>query len=144
MGKWLQANRKGTCASCRKPIEQGDQLWMKRKGHCLCELCGSIAEHEPEPEAGPMERGVVKDLEQFPPDAAETVIAQAMISFARQLDLGEVASRDQPAYFKELRQAILQLRLVFPPAPEADDTEQARSRRERRLMQTGDSDSPEF
>lgn len=144
MNGWFEARRAGTCSACKKPVAIGDQLYAKRKGTYLCELCGSIAEHEPEPEAGPIERGALKDLEQFPQEAADSAIAQAMISFARQMDLGEVSPRDQPAYLKELRQGLLQLRLAFPAAPEADETELVRSRRERRLMQTGDSDSPEF
>ena len=144
MGTWFEASRDGSCGRCRKPVAKGSQLYARRKGVYLCELCGSIAEHEPEPDAGPIEQGVLRDLRQFPAEAAGTVIAQALLSFARQLDEGDVSSRDQPSYLKEIRQGLLQLRLAWPAAPEADETEAVRSRRERRLMQTGDSDAPEF
>ena len=144
MGTWFEASRAGSCGRCRKPVAKGDQLYARRKGVYLCELCGSIAEHEPEPDAGPIEQGVIKDLEQFPADAGSSVIAQAMLSFARQLDQGDVTPRDQPSYFKEIRQGLLQLRMAYPAAPEADETQAARARRERRLMQTGDADNPEF
>jgi SpoVK/Ycf46/Vps4 family AAA+-type ATPase len=99
----------------------------------LCELCGSIAEHE-EPETGEVESGVLADLATLPPEASDRTIAKMMIAMARRIDYGDVADRDVAPITKEIRQMYAQLKLDYPPEPEEDDTERTRRRREKMLM----------
>lgn len=132
--KWIdEAERNTQCQRCRAQILIGQRFYYLRRGVYLCELCGSVAEHE-EPEIGDIEAGVLKDLSSLPPAASEGTIAQMMLSMARRIDLGDVADRDVAPITKEIRQMYMQLKLDFPPEPDEDDTEKSRKRRERMLM----------
>lgn len=132
--KWIDhSERNDTCSRCHSPTQVGQRIYWLRRGTILCELCGSMAEHE-EPEVGAVESGVQSDLDKLPPEAAESAVAQIALNNARRIDNGDVADRDIASLYKELRQAITQLRLDFPPKPEEDDTEKSRRRRERMLM----------
>jgi len=132
--KWIEsADRKTSCARCKALIEVGQRFYFLRRGTYLCELCGSIAEHE-QPEVGEVESGVLKDLDELPDEAAERTLAKLMLHTARRIDNGDVADRDIASLLKELRQMSSQLKLDFPPEPEEDDTEKSRKRRERMLM----------
>jgi len=132
--KWIDAaERKTQCSRCKAIIEIGQRFYYLRRGVYLCELCGSLAEHE-EPEIGKIEGGVLKDLEALPDEASEGTIAQMMLSMARRIDYGDVADRDVAPITKEIRQMYTQLKLDYPPKPEEDDTEKTRRRREKMLM----------
>ena len=134
MGVWYEeANRKSLCARCKGPIDIGQRVYQQRKGVYLCELDGSIAEHE-DPEVGEIEAGVLEDLDKLPDEASRGTIARLMISTARKIDYGDVADRDVAPLIKELRTLLIQLKDQFPPAPEDDETEKARKRREARLL----------
>lgn len=134
MSKWIEeAERKTSCARCQARIEVGQRFYWLRRGTNLCELCGSIAEHE-EPEVGEIESGVLEDLKQLPPEASDRTIAKLMLSTAKKIDNGDVADRDVAPLIKELRTLLVQLKDQFPPEPEDDETERARKRRERRLV----------
>jgi hypothetical protein len=108
-----------------------------RRGTYLCELDGSVAEHE-EPEIGEVESGVLEDLKALPDEASERAVAKLALNNARRIDSGDVADRDIAPLYKELRQMIAQLRLDFPPIAEDDETAKRRKRRERLLMMDGD------
>lgn len=132
--KWIDAaERKTQCSRCRAVIDIGQRFYYLRRGVYLCELDGSVAEHE-EPEIGDVESGVLEDLKTLPPEASDRTIAKMMISMARRIDNGDVADRDVAPITKEIRQMYAQLKLDFPPEPEEDDTEKTRRRRERMLL----------
>lgn len=132
--KWIEnAERNTSCARCHAQITVGQRFYYLKRGTYLCELCGSIAEHEV-PEVGEVESGVLKDLDDLPPEAAERALAKLALNNARRVDHGEVADRDIAPLYKELRQMMAQLKLDFPPKPEEDDTEKSRRRREQMLM----------
>lgn len=132
--KWIEnADRSTSCSRCHAQILIGSRFYYLRRGTYLCELCGSLAEHE-QPEIGYVESGVLKDLDVLPPEAAERTLAKMMISMARRIDNGDVADRDIAPITKEIRQMYAQLKLDFPPEPEEDDTEKSRRRREQMLM----------
>lgn len=140
MGKWIEeADRKTSCKRCNARIEVGERFYWQRKGTYLCELCGSMAEHE-EPEVGEVEAGVLEDLKQLPPEAGDRTIAKLMIKTARLIDSGEVADRDIAPLLKESRTQLVQLKDQFPPEPEDDETEKKRKRREKRLLMGGELD----
>jgi hypothetical protein len=82
---------------------------------------------------GAVESGVMESLKVFPPEALGTAPAQTMIYMARLLDRMEVNPRDVPAVSKEIRQALAQLEIMFPPVPEDDATAAAQKRRERKM-----------
>lgn len=137
--KWIEhSERPGACSRCSTPTTIGQRIYWLRRGTILCELCGSLAEHE-QPEIGEHEAGVLADLDDLPPEAKERTLAKTMIGVARRLDSSDVADRDYPSMVKELRQLLTQIKLEFPPVPEEDDTARARRRREQMLMQ-GDYD----
>jgi len=132
--KWIEAaDKKTSCSRCHAVIDVGQRFYYLRRGTYLCELCGSIAEHE-EPEVGEVESGVLEDLKQIPPEASDRTLAKMMLSMARRIDNGDVADRDIAAITKEIRQMYSQLKLDYPPEPEEDDTEKSRKRRERMIM----------
>jgi hypothetical protein len=140
VGKWIEAaDRKTSCARCHAVIEVGQRFWFQRRGTYFCELDGSLAEHE-EPEVGEHESGVLEDLKQLPPEASDRTLAKAMIGIAKRLDSGDVADRDLAPLILQIRALLTQLRDLYPPEPEDDDTEKARKRRERRLVRDGDFD----
>lgn len=136
MGKWIEEAERGiTCQRCKTKVPKGERFWYQRKGVYYCELCGSLAEHEV-PEAGKMERGVLKDFSSLPEEAAESTLGESMLYMARQLDSGDVAPRDVPPYMNQLRQNMDALRLMYPPTGEDDVTDQARNRRDAFLAAT--------
>lgn len=136
--KWIEeSERKSSCSRCKQIIEVGQRFYWLRRGTYLCELCGSIAEHE-EPEIGEHESGVLEDLKQMPPEAADRTVAKLMLGLAKRLDNGDVADRDYASLVKELRTMVIQLQQQFPSEPEDDDTERTRKRRETRLLMGGD------
>lgn len=139
-GRWIEeAERRVSCARCKARVEPGQRFWYARRGTYMCELCGSMAEHE-EPEVGEHESGALEDLKRLPPDAAGGTLAKLMIGLARKLDSTDTADRDYPVMTKELRQVLVQLRDQFPPEEEDDDTAKARKRRVRMMMLNGDYD----
>jgi hypothetical protein len=138
VAKWIEsADRVTSCARCKARIEIGQRFYYLRRGTYLCEMDGSIAEHD-EPEIGSIESGVMEDLSALPEDASKGTIAQMMIAMARRIDNGDVADRDVAPITKEIRQMHSQLKLDFPPEPEDDETEKRRKRRERLLMIDGE------
>lgn len=140
MAKWIESSeRKTSCARCHAVIEVGQRFYWQRKGTYLCELDGSIAEHE-EPVIGDYESGVLEDLKQLPPEAADRTIAKLMLGVARRMDGGDVADRDLPPMVLQLRAMLTQVKDLYPAEPEDDDTEKARKRRESRLMRDGNWD----
>lgn len=139
MGKWIEeADRKTSCSRCHAVIDVGQRFYYQRKGKYLCELDGSLAEHE-EPEVGDIEAGVIEDLKQLPPEAADRTLAKLMLATAKKIDNGDVADRDVAPLIKELRTLLVQLKDAFPAEPEDDETEAKRKRREARLVR-GDFD----
>lgn len=128
--RWIEeSERKTNCARCKSVIEQGERFYYQKRGTYLCELCGSLAEGE-EPEVGEMEQSVLEDLRGLPDEAGRSSLGQSMIHIARQLDNGDVATRDTPAYVKELRQNLAALKTLYPPVGDDDGTDQARKSRE--------------
>ena len=137
MSKWIEsADRATSCARCHARIEVGQRFWYQRRGTYLCELCGSIAEHEV-PEVGDVESGVLEDLDLLPEEASKGTIARLMIKTARLIDSGEVADRDIAPLLKEQRTQLAQLKDQYPPAQEDDETEKKRKRREKLLLMDG-------
>lgn len=138
MGKWIEeSDYKASCVQCHTEISRGTRFYWKRKGVYLCELCGSLAEHE-EPEVGDNEQGVISDLEKMPAEAAESTEAQMTLYMARQIDNSEVAPRDVPAMNLQMRQNLEALRARFPDAGEEDITNTSRSARDKFLESTFD------
>jgi hypothetical protein len=136
--RWIEeAERKTSCARCKARIEIGQRFYYLRKGTHLCELCGSVAEHE-EPEVGEVESGVLEDLKQLPPEASDRTIARMMVVTAKRIDNGDVADRDIAPLLKEIRQMLSQLKDDYPAEPDDDDTEDRRKRRQRRLLMDGE------
>lgn len=131
MGTWFSAKKDGNCGKCGAPIEAGDRMYAQRKGMYVCEQCGQIAEQLPE-DSGPMVTSVLANLDEFPPEVREGSLAQAMLYMARQLDMGEVAARDVAGFIKEIRQNYMQLRALYPPSGEEDETDFMAKRREER------------
>jgi hypothetical protein len=133
MGKWIEEAERGiTCVKCKSKVAKGDRFWYHRKGVYMCELCGSMAEHE-EPEVGAVEQGVLTDLAEMPDEASGTTLAQITLKMARDIDRDEIQPRDLAPYNKEMRQNIAALKELFPPAGEDDPTDIARKNRERML-----------
>lgn len=136
--RWIEeAERKTSCARCKARIEVGQRFYYLRKGTHLCELCGSVAEHE-EPEVGEVESGVLEDLKQLPPEASDRTIARMMVVTAKRIDNGDVADRDIAPLLKEIRQMLSQLKDDYPAEPDDDDTESMRKRRQKRLLMDGE------
>lgn len=136
--KWIEeSERKGSCSRCHASWDVGTRFYWLRRGTYLCELCGSIAEHE-EPEIGDTESGVLKELEQMPPEASDGALAKLMLGLARRIDTGDVADRDYGSLVKELRTMVIQIRDQYPAEPEDDETERTRKRREQRLLMGGE------
>jgi hypothetical protein len=138
MARWIEeANKKTSCARCHAVIEVGQRFYYLRRGTYLCEMDGSMAEHE-EPEVGEVESGVLEDLDKLPGEAANGTIAKLMLKTARLIDSGEVADRDIAPLLKESRTQLAQLQILYPPAQEDDDTQKSRKRREQMLMLDGE------
>lgn len=137
MGRWIEeANKLTSCARCHARIEIGKRFYYLRRGTYLCEMDGSLAEHE-EPEVGEVESGVLEDLDQLPDEASARTLAKTLLKTARLIDSGEVADRDIAPLILQLRTTLKQLQDQFPPAQEDDDTEKKRKRREKLLLMDG-------
>lgn len=90
------------------------------------------------PKEGGIEEALIKTIGKYPEEALDDALAVQVLYMARQLDLGEVAPREITQYTKEIRLNVLQLRDLFPPAEEGDDTEDRRERlQERRRREQG-------
>lgn len=136
MSKWIEeSEHKGSCVRCHESIDKGARIYWVRRGVVMCELCGSLAEHE-EPEVGYIERGVLNDLAHLPEEASDTTLAQTTLYMARAMDRNEVAPRDVAPYNKEMRQNIAALKEMYPSEGEDDITDQSRSKREKFLGAT--------
>jgi hypothetical protein len=137
MSGWGEARRLGKCPHCNTPVSPGDRIY-NRDGVWLCYTCGTEAEqHEGEIVVGGLEEAVIKDLGKFPDEARDGAFAQSMLLMARQLDHGDVNPREVTQYTKELRLMMMQLRDLFPPEIEDDETDAARKRRDRRARESG-------
>lgn len=136
MGRWIEAKRDGRCAHCGKPTAAGTEIWYKSAGVAYCQGCGLLDEAAPVT-VGPMEASVLKELAKLPPEAEEGLLAQSMLTLARNLDEGDVPPRERPQYTKELRIGLLTLQDAYPVAEEDDETEAARRKRERRAREGG-------
>jgi hypothetical protein len=136
VGRWFEAKRDGKCKNCKKPVAKGDEMYAKSAGVYLCGECGLVAENTG-PDLGPVEQAVEDDLATFPAEARRSAIAQSMLYMARQLDANDVSPRDVTNYTKEIRLGLLTLKDMYPPAEEADETELARQKRERRMREAG-------
>ena len=135
-GRWRDASRDGRCSHCGSPFVAGDRIWVKAAGTVYCDGCGLLDENVPHA-IGPIEAAVMKDLAKLPLEAGDGVLAQSMLSLARDLDAGDVPPRERPQYTKELRIGLLSLNDAYPSAEEDDETEVARRKRERRAREGG-------
>ena len=137
--RWGVAAGPVSCLGCKELITPGSDLWIKSKGIYYCSLCGAVAEAAGDDvKAGGIEEALIRDLGEFPGEAADTTLAKQSLYMARQLDNGEVAPREVTQYTKEIRLNLLQIRELYPPADDADDTETRRDRlNERRRREQG-------
>jgi hypothetical protein len=137
--QWGNSSGPIKCRGCKLAIPSGSDVWIKSKGVYYCGGCGILAEAAPdEVKAGGIEEGLLRDLAQFPEEAADTALAKMACVMARQIDCGEVAPREVTQYTKEIRLNFLQIRDLFPPLEDADDTETRREKlAERRRREQG-------
>lgn len=136
--RWDQATGAVKCCKCRTPIAPGQDIWLKAKGVYYCGGCGLEAEEAPAVRQGGIEEALLRDLDKFPDEAADTTLAKQSLYMARQLDCGEVSPREVTQYTKEIRLNLLQIRDLYPPADENDDTESRREAlQERRRRENG-------
>lgn len=139
--RWDSASGPVRCTNCKTPIAPGEDIWLKSKGvyYCHTKGCGQLAEAAgDEVKPGGIEEGLIKDLGEFPEEAADTAMAKAALYMARQLDAGEVSPREVTNYTKEIRLMFLQIRDLYPPADDSDDTETRREKlQERRRREQG-------
>lgn len=137
--RWDQATGPVRCVGCKQPIGPGQDIWLKSKGIYYCNLCGVVAEGAgDEVKAGGIEEALLRDLEDFPGEAADTTLAKQSLYMTRQLDAGEVGPREVTQYTKEIRLNLLQIRDLYPPAEDGDDTEDRSARlQERRRREQG-------
>lgn len=136
MANWFEAKRPGKCAHCAVPFEAGTEVYAKSAGVYYCQPCGSLAEVTT-PASGPLEAAVMQELARLPMEAATGLLAQTMLSLARDLDAGDVPPRERPQYTKELRIGLLTLQDAFPAQEEDDETAEAQRKRERRAREAG-------
>jgi hypothetical protein len=137
--RWDQATGPVKCCKCRQPIAPGQDIYLKSKGVYYCAGCGLGKEQAgDEVKQGGIEEALLRDLEEFPGEAADTTLAKQSLYMARQLDAGEVGPREVTQYTKEIRLNLLQIRDLYPPAEDGDDTEDRRERlAERRRRENG-------
>lgn len=136
MGNWFEAKRPGKCAHCGTPFEAGTEVYAKSAGVYYCQACGNLAEATA-PAAGQLETAVMQELARLPMEAGTGLLAQTMLSLARDLDAGDVPPRERPQYTKELRIGLLTLQDAFPAQEEDDETAEAQRKRERRAREAG-------
>lgn len=137
--RWDISHGPVKCCGCGDPIPPGTDIWLKSKGVYYCAVCGAIKEAAGESiKAGGIEESLLRDLEEFPGEAADTTLAKVALYMSRQLDEGEVAPREITQYTKEIRLNLLQIRDLYPPADDGDDTEDRAARlQERRRREQG-------
>lgn len=137
--RWESCAAPVRCRGCKLPIPPGADIYVKAKSVYYCGECGPVAEAAgDEVKAGGIEEGFLRDLDEFPDEAAATSMAKAARYMARQLDCGEVGPREVTQYTKEIRLSYMQLRELYPPEGEDDDTEQKRAKlQERRRREQG-------
>ena len=92
---------------------------------------------------GPMEEGVQSDLRRLPDDLRQGGIAMAALYAARQLDgldnAFDLPARDAAAFLAQLRHCLTELRALAPGQAEDDPTQDARDKRDKRLLHSVDS-----
>lgn len=137
--RWDKAAGPVRCRTCHAPIPPGTDIWIKSKGVYYCATDGVVAEAAGESvKQGGLEEALLRDLEAYPDEAADTTLGVAARYMARQLDNGEVAPREVTQYTKEIRLNLMQLRDLYPPDEDDDDTESRRDRlQERRRREQG-------
>jgi hypothetical protein len=137
--RWGEARGPVSCSGCKQLIGPGQDIWVKSKGVYYCAVCGAVAEASPdEVKARGIEEALLRDLEAFPGEAADTTLAKSALYMARALDCGEVAPREVTQYTKEIRLNLLQIRDLYPPADDGDDTEDRQQKlQERRRREQG-------
>lgn len=137
--RWANSNGPVRCVACGQPILPGSDVWIKSKGVYYCASDGALKEAAgDEIKAGGIQEALIRDLEHFPGEAADTTLAKAALYMAAQLDDGEVAPREITQYTKEIRLNLLQIRDLYPPAEDGDDTEDRAARLlERRRREQG-------
>lgn len=137
--KWEPASGPVRCRGCKAPCPPGEDIFIKSKGVYYCNSCGVLVEAAGDSiKEGGIEEGLIKDLDRFPPEAADTSLAKAALAMARQLDCGDVGPREYTQYTKEIRLNYLQLIDLYPPEGEVDDTEERRAKmQERRRREQG-------
>ena len=136
MGRWIEARRDGRCAHCGKPTLAGEEIWLKSAGVAYCQGCGVLDENAPVT-IGRLEASVLAELAKLPEEAATGLLAESMLSLARDLDSGDIPPRERPQYTKELRISLLSLQDAYPESEADDETEVARQKRERRARENG-------
>jgi hypothetical protein len=137
--QWGSSKGPVRCRGCQEPVLPGTDIWIKSKGVYYCSDCGVVAEAAgDEIKPGGIEEALLRDLSEFPGEAADTVLAKSALFMARQLDAGEVAPREVTQYTKEVRLCLLQVRELYPPAEDNDDTETRQAKfQERRRREAG-------
>lgn len=137
--RWENSSGPVRCRGCKQPCPPGADIWIKSKGVYYCNTCGLVAEAAGDSiKSGGIEEALLRDLEEFPGEAADTTLAKQSLYMAKQLDDGEVAPREVTQYTKEIRLNLLQIRDLYPPDEDGDDT-QARQEKlqERRRREQG-------
>lgn len=128
LGPKFKAKRDSLCSRCPREIKKDDTIRGAGRGEYVCWECAQVIQ-QAMPDMGANEAGIMHDLEFFPYDAQQGVIAQNTIHLARQLDGDGVIPRDVAAYVTAIRQNMVTLREMYPPKQEADETSQAQDRR---------------
>lgn len=126
--RWDQATGAVRCRACKLPIAPGEDIFIKSKSVYYCATDGPLAEAAGnEVKAGGLEEAFLRDLDAFPDEAGDLVLAKAALFMARQLDQGDVGPREVTLYTKEIRLNLLQIRELYPP----DDDDDMEARREK-------------
>lgn len=76
--------------------------------------------------AGPIERGVNRDLRLMGKEAKASALGALAVSLARRSDIPHVTASAAAQLAKELRATLLELAREFPPEREADELEKLR------------------
>ena len=137
--RWDQSSGPVRCRGCKGPIPPGADIWLKSKGVYYCNTCGVVAAAAGDSiKEGGIEEALLRDLEAFPGEAADTTLAKQSLYMAKQLDDGDVGPREVTQYTKEIRLNLLQIRDLYPPEEDGDDTEERREKlQERRRRENG-------
>jgi hypothetical protein len=81
-----------------------------------------------------IERAARKDLAAFPPLYRDSAIGRAYLMLARRLDAG-VATKDAAVIAREMRQILITLTDLAPPAVERGTLDELNERRAARMRQ---------